>query len=218
MLKRISLFLCLVCFLAGNALAHGPNKISADYDSVNQILTITVAHPVYNPGSHYISKLEINKGKQNIFTQTFDQQFDSQKQIIKVLLPKLANSTELKIKAQCNKFGSKAETVTVSVPGYTDVTPAQAQALIEAINDLTIIDVSPHYDEGHLPGAKHYYLANLKKRLNELEKNKSYLVYCHADGPIRSGAQILADNGFAKVYRLKGNYSAWTNAGYPVEK
>ena len=32
------------------------------------------------------------------------------------------------------------------------------------------------------------------------------------------GAQKPVDAGFPVVYRLEGNYSAWVDTGYPVEK
>jgi rhodanese-related sulfurtransferase len=32
------------------------------------------------------------------------------------------------------------------------------------------------------------------------------------------GAQKLVDAGFTKVYWLAGNYEAWVDAGYPIEK
>jgi rhodanese-related sulfurtransferase len=103
---------------------------------------------------------------------------------------------------------------------YIDVTPAEAKDLIEQNPDLTIIDVSPHYDNGHLPGAVHYYLGDgsLDKAIPTLDKNKKYLVYCHVDSVAIQGAQKLIDAGFQHVYRLEGNYSAWVDAGYPIEK
>jgi rhodanese-related sulfurtransferase len=106
-------------------------------------------------------------------------------------------------------------------PGaYTDLTPALAKQLIDTTPDLTIIDVSPHYDEGHLPGAVHYYLGDnsLANAIPTLDKNAPYLVYCHVDSASISGAQALVDAGFTRVYRLAGNYSAWLDAGYPVER
>ena len=105
-------------------------------------------------------------------------------------------------------------------PVYKDVSPAEAKALIDGNPELIIVDVSPHYDEGHLPGAIHLYLADgsLDKAIPTLDKNKTYLVYCHVDSVAIAGAQKLVDAGFKKVYRLEGNYSAWVAAGYPVEK
>jgi rhodanese-related sulfurtransferase len=101
--------------------------------------------------------------------------------------------------------------------GYTDLTPAQAKDLIATEKDLVIIDVSPYYDKGHLPGAISIPLATLDAKIPALDKTKTYLVYCHGDGPSISGARKLVDAGFKKVYRLAGNYAAWVAAGYPVE-
>ena len=88
------------------------------------------------------------------------------------------------------------------------------------MSDLVIIDVSPHYDSGHLPGAINYYNGDgsLDEAIPGLDKDKTYLVYCHVDSVAISGAKKLIEAGFEKVYRLVGNYSAWVAAGYPVEK
>ena len=103
--------------------------------------------------------------------------------------------------------------------GYIDVTAAEAKELIDTNPNLIIIDVSPHYEDGHLPGAINYYLGNgsLDAAIPTLDKNKDYLVYCHVDSVSISGAQKLVDAGFTTVYRLEGNYQAWVNAGYPIE-
>lgn len=104
--------------------------------------------------------------------------------------------------------------------GYTDVSAAEAKELIDTTPDLVIIDVSPKYDEGHIPGAINYYIGDgsLDQAILTLDKNKEYLVYCHVDSASISGAQKLVDAGFSPVYRLKGNYQAWIDAGYPIEQ
>jgi len=114
---------------------------------------------------------------------------------------------------------SPAPVTTVSVmttSGYTDLTPAQAKDLIATEKELIIIDVSPYYANGHLPGAISIPLDTLDGKIPTLDKTKTYLVYCHGDAPSISGAQKLVDAGFMKVYRLAGNYAAWVSAGYPV--
>ena len=107
-----------------------------------------------------------------------------------------------------------------STGSYIDVTPAEAKELIDTNPDLIIIDVSPAYADGHLPGAVNYYLGDgsLDEAIPTLDKSKTYLVYCHVDSVAIQGAQKLIDAGFKNVYRLEGNYSAWVDAGYPVEK
>ena len=103
--------------------------------------------------------------------------------------------------------------------GFMDVSVSKAKQLIETQADLVVIDVSPYFDQGHVPGAMSYPLGDgsLDAAIPSLDKSKPYLVYCHADGPAISGAQKLVDAGFSPVYRLEGNYQAWVNAGYPTE-
>jgi adenylyltransferase/sulfurtransferase len=104
--------------------------------------------------------------------------------------------------------------------GYMDVTPEEAKKLIDENPELIIIDVSPKYDEGHIPGAINYYVGDgsLDSAIPDLDPAADYLVYCHVDSASIAGAKALIDAGFQNVYRLAGNYSAWVDAGYPVEK
>lgn len=103
--------------------------------------------------------------------------------------------------------------------GYIDVTAAEAKELIDTTADLIIIDVSPSYDNGHIPGAINYYIGDgsLDDAIPSLDAEVPYLVYCHVDSASISGAQKLVDAGFTTVYRLEGNYQAWVDAGYDIE-
>lgn len=101
---------------------------------------------------------------------------------------------------------------------YKNVTPEEAKELIEENDDLLIIDVSPDYDAGHLLNSVNYYVGDgsLDKAVSGLDKNRPYLVYCHVDSAAILGAEKLAQAGIKSVYRLKGNYSGWIEAGYSV--
>ena len=102
--------------------------------------------------------------------------------------------------------------------GYIDLTPEEAKLLIDSTPDLVIVDVSPKYAEGHLPGALHYYVGDgsLDAAVPMLDMTKPYLVYCHVDSASIAGATKLVEAGFNPVYRLEGNFSAWVEAGFPV--
>ena len=102
---------------------------------------------------------------------------------------------------------------------YTDLDPSAAYNLIMNTADLVILDVSPRYDKGHLPGAINHYIGDgsLDQAIPGLDKTKTYLVYCHVDAASIPGAQKLVDAGFTKVYRLQGNYGPWLESGYPIE-
>jgi len=103
--------------------------------------------------------------------------------------------------------------------GYMDVTPEEAKTLIDENPDLVIIDVSPAYADGHLPGAVNYPVGDgsLDEAIPDLDQEATYLVYCHTMEASVLGAQKLVDAGFMNVYRLLGEYSAWVDAGYEIK-
>jgi rhodanese-related sulfurtransferase len=107
-----------------------------------------------------------------------------------------------------------------SSASYMDISAMAAKELIEQKPDLVIIDVSPYFDQGHIPGAVNYPVGDgtLERAILSLDLTSEYLVYCHGDAPAMAGAQKLIDAGAAKVYRLEGNYKAWVDAGYPIER
>lgn len=108
----------------------------------------------------------------------------------------------------------------VQAQGMMDVSAIEAKTLIDTTPDLVIIDVSPAFRKGHLPGAVNYPLGDgtLENTLPALDPKKPYLVYCHNDTAAIKGAQKLIAAGFSMVYRLKGNYQGWIDAGYTVEQ
>ena len=104
--------------------------------------------------------------------------------------------------------------------GYMDISPEEAKKMMAESTNLIIIDVSPMYHKGHIPGAVNYYVGDgsLDNAIKKLDNEKDYLVYCHSDGASIRGAKKLVEAGFENVYRLKGNFGAWVDSGYPVEK
>lgn len=125
-------------------------------------------------------------------------------------------------KSVANKEGGEMmdDEMTSEEVGYTDISPAEAKDMIDNNANLVVIDVSPNYAQGHLPGALEYPLGDgsLDMALPALDKNMDYLVYCHTDSASMSGAEKLVEAGFDPVYRLEGNYAAWVDAGYPIEQ
>ena len=108
-----------------------------------------------------------------------------------------------------------------TAPAYTDATAEEVKKnVIDKDPDLFIIDVSTLYDDGHIPGAVNYPVGDgsLDAVIPDLDPKGKYLVYCHSDSASILGAQKLVDAGFKSVIRLSGNFQAWVDAGYEVEK
>ena len=97
-----------------------------------------------------------------------------------------------------------------------DITAAEAKMMIDENNNLTVIDVSPIWENGHIPGSINLYVGDgqLDAAIPNLDRTMPYLVYCHTDTASNQAADKLVESGFTTVYRLYGNFSAWTDAGY----
>jgi rhodanese-related sulfurtransferase len=106
-----------------------------------------------------------------------------------------------------------------STQPYTEISAYEAYALIKGIPDLEIIDVrgKPLYDAGHIPGAVNMPVRGIEANIGDLDKSKTYLLYCGGNSESIKAASMLAANGFKNLYRLVDGYVAWRKAGYAKE-
>ena len=89
-------------------------------------------------------------------------------------------------------------------------------------SDALVIDLrsTDEFVKGHVLGARNVPLADLERRAGDLDKNKARPVIVYGADASRTGAAIpmLRQAGFSDVRNLSGGYSAWLQAGLPVEK
>lgn len=90
---------------------------------------------------------------------------------------------------------------------------------IEAGGDLQVLDVRSHQEwaEGHIPTARHIYLADLPGQLDRLDRERPVAVYCGSGYRASLAASLLKRGGFRHVYNVPGSMAAWKAAGYPLE-
>jgi len=88
--------------------------------------------------------------------------------------------------------------------------------------DAVVLDVreQKEFDAGRISGAKHFPLASLDKRADDLRKfvKKPILVVCASGTRSRAACATLKKQGFEDVALLAGGMGAWQQAGLPVEK
>jgi rhodanese-related sulfurtransferase len=87
---------------------------------------------------------------------------------------------------------------------------------------LVVLDVrGADYDSSptKIKGAIRIVPGELSKNLTTLPKDKMIITYCSCptDGGSISAAKTLVENGFKKVYVLKGGWNAWNSASGQVE-
>lgn len=86
--------------------------------------------------------------------------------------------------------------------------------------DLVILDVRTpeEFAEGHLEDARliDFYAEDFADRLEELDRDVPYLLYCRSGNRSGQVAEMMEELGFADVADVDGGIVAWIEAGHPV--
>lgn len=105
-----------------------------------------------------------------------------------------------------------------------DRDPQSAYEMIqENVNNpnFILLDVRTpqEFSQSHIKGAKllDFQAPDFKTKVQELDKNKTYLVYCRSGMRSSGCADTMKSLGFNKVYNLVGGIMAWEREGLPVE-
>lgn len=113
-----------------------------------------------------------------------------------------------------------ARAYTGELDGIELLTQEELAKRMRRKGDLVVLDVRPpeEYEAGHLPGAVSIPVAELKRRLKELPKNKEIVAYCR--GAFCAFAPEAARYLHKKGYRariLASGLPDWEAAGLPIE-
>jgi hydroxyacylglutathione hydrolase len=73
------------------------------------------------------------------------------------------------------------------------------------------------WQRGHIPGATHQFVGDLRERTPELDRSQPVATYCASGYRASLAASLLQRAGFEDVRNVPGSWKAWTSAGYPVE-
>jgi hydroxyacylglutathione hydrolase len=91
--------------------------------------------------------------------------------------------------------------------------------LNERKSSLQIVDVRGpgEWKKGHVPGARHIFVPELRKRMSELDSKKPTVVYCGSGYRSSIAASILKPAGFNELWNVPGSWEAWKKAKLPIE-
>lgn len=90
---------------------------------------------------------------------------------------------------------------------------------LKEAKDITPLDVRKpdEWEGGHIPGATHAFLGELREKLDELDRSATYATYCASGFRASIASSLLAARGFPNIRNVPGSWKAWTAAGYPTE-
>ena len=91
---------------------------------------------------------------------------------------------------------------------------------VSETKDLVLIDVGSPGDfaEGHVPGSISLPGASFKEKSKDLSKGKTYILICPTGSRSARAVNLMIEQGFEKVYNLKGGITDWLRKGFKVAK
>ncbi|ADK32274.1 rhodanese-like domain-containing protein [Brachyspira pilosicoli] len=101
--------------------------------------------------------------------------------------------------------------------GYKNVNIEKAIKLVNSSTNLVILDVRTReeYLSGNIPNAINIDVLSqdFKSKIDMLDKNKEYLIYCRSGNRSSIASSIMSTNGFINIYNLENiGYQDFANA------
>ena len=101
--------------------------------------------------------------------------------------------------------------------GYKNLNIEKAIKLVNSSTNLILIDVRTReeYLAGNIPNAINIDVLSqdFKSKIDMLDKNKEYLIYCRSGNRSIIASSIMSTNGFINIYNLENiGYQDFANA------
>lgn len=98
----------------------------------------------------------------------------------------------------------------------------EAYRLIKADANIAILDVrtAKEFADGHVAGAVNIDVnqTDFAQKIDELDRSKTYIVYCRSGRRSRKAVCIMAAKGFKNLYNVSDGFVGWNKNGLPFEK
>ncbi len=108
-----------------------------------------------------------------------------------------------------------------AISGVPIITPNEVTRLMNQ-NDAQVLDIrkESQFEDGHIINAMNISLEHLAHHHNKLKRHQvNGVIFCCDTGSVSpKEARKLMNEGYEKVYCLKGGFQAWKTAGLPVTK
>ncbi len=94
----------------------------------------------------------------------------------------------------------------------------ELKAMIDARQNLMVLDPRPSHEwrKVHLKEAKHIFVGELERNLEQVPKDKLIASMCSVGYRGSMAATILERHGYDNIVNILGGVSAWEAAGFPV--
>jgi rhodanese-related sulfurtransferase len=100
------------------------------------------------------------------------------------------------------------------------ISARDAKALLDSNKNVYLLDVRTpeEYSQGRLAGSVLIPIGEFERRIGEVPKNRTIVVYCAAGPRSKSAASLLAQRGYKDVYNMTDGIVGWYRNGFPIQR
>lgn len=96
---------------------------------------------------------------------------------------------------------------------FENINATKFEELMKNLENVVVLDVrsQAELEEGSIEGHLmiNYNSPDFFGEMEELDKEKTYLVYCRSGNRSMRACMDMSDEGFEKLYNLEGGIQAW---------
>jgi rhodanese-related sulfurtransferase len=111
-------------------------------------------------------------------------------------------------------------TWSLALAAAQDISSREAKVLLEKNKNVFLLDVRTPQEnsQAKLPGTVLIPISEFERRINEVPKNKTILVYCAVGSRSKPVAEFLSKNGYKNVYNMTDGIVGWYRNGFPLQR
>jgi len=101
-----------------------------------------------------------------------------------------------------------------------DISSRDAKALLEKNKNVFLLDVRTPQEnsQARLPGTVLIPIGEFERRIGEVPKNKTILVYCAVGSRSKPVAELLSQRGYKDVFNMTDGIVGWYRNGFPLQR
>jgi rhodanese-related sulfurtransferase len=111
-------------------------------------------------------------------------------------------------------------TYSLACAGVRNISSREAKALLEKNRNVFVLDVRTPQEnsQAKLPGTVLIPISEFERRIGEVPKNRTVLVYCAVGARSKPVSEFLAKNGYKDVYNMTDGIVGWYRNGFPLQR
>lgn len=111
-------------------------------------------------------------------------------------------------------------TWSLAFAGVQNISSREAKTLLEKNRNIFLLDVRTPQEnsQARLPGTVLIPIGEFERRMGEVPKNKTILVYCAVGSRSKPVAEFLAQRGYKDVYNMTDGIVGWYRNGFPLQR